>query len=29
MVIESKNEEETFTLRDTNHFGETNGIFSV
>lgn len=29
MVIESKNEEETFTLRDTNHFEETNGIFQI
>jgi hypothetical protein len=27
MVIESKNEEETFTLRDTNHFEDTNGVF--
>jgi hypothetical protein len=29
MVIESKNDVETFTLRDTNHFEETQGIFEV
>lgn len=29
MVIESKNDEETSTLRDTNHFEETNGVFEV
>jgi hypothetical protein len=27
MVIESKNEEETHTLRNTQHFEETNGVF--
>lgn len=29
MVIESKNETETHTLRDTNHFEETNGVFEI
>lgn len=29
MVIESKNEAETFTLRDTNHFEETTGVFEI
>ena len=29
MVIEAKNEDETKTLRDTQHFEETNGIFEL
>ena len=27
MVIEMKNNVDTLTIRDTNHFKETNGIF--
>jgi hypothetical protein len=27
MVIEMKNNKETLTIRDTNHFNESNGIF--
>lgn len=27
MVIEMKNNKETLTIRDTNHFNENNGVF--
>ena len=27
MVIEMKNNKETLTIRDTNHFNDTNGAF--
>lgn len=29
MVIESKNDSNTHTIRNTNHFDETNGIFEI
>ena len=29
MVIEMKNNKETFTIRDTNHFSETKGVYEM
>ncbi len=29
MVIESKTDTNTYTIRNTNHFEDTNGVFEV